>query len=62
MISLIRNLLKRFFPPRPKRLELRFVTYAEGDKLVREGWAIAKEEDRNRLIGWVYLERLEKVS
>lgn len=46
--------------PKPKRLELRFVPYyPDGDKLCREGWVIAKEEDHNRMIGFVFLERLE---
>ena len=47
---------------RRKRLELRYVTYAEGDRLIREtpgAWTIAPEEDGNRQIGMVYLERLE---
>lgn len=49
-------------PPSRKRLELRFLSYAEADKLIREtsgAWTIAKEEDNNRCIGWVYLERRE---
>lgn len=49
--------------PRRQRLELRFVSYSEGDKLIREtngAWTIAKEEDANRVPGWVYLERLEE--
>lgn len=56
------RLVRYFFPVKRKRLELRCVTYLEGEKLTREGWTIAKEEDRNRHIGWVYLERLEKAS
>ena len=44
---------------RPLRVELRFVNYTEGDRLVREGWTIAPEEDHNRQIGMVYLEKLE---
>jgi hypothetical protein len=47
--------------PRRKRLELRLVTYAEGDRLIRESngaWSIAWEEDKAlnrvvaRLTGW----------
>jgi len=48
---------------RLKRLELRFVSYAAADILIRESpgeWKIAKEEDANPRIGWVYLERLER--
>jgi len=54
------RLLRFLFRPKPKRIELRFVNYAEGDKLVREGWTIANEEDANRVFGMVYVERLEK--
>lgn len=52
----LRNILKK--KPKPPR-ELVCVSYAEGDRLLREnkGWRIAPEEDRNRVIGWVYLER-----
>lgn len=50
--------IKKLFH-KPKRLELRFVSYAEGDRLSREGWVIAKEEDHNKVPGFVYLERLE---
>ena len=63
MKEVILKILKTFFSPKRKRLELRFVTYAEGDKLIRETngeWTIAKEEDNNRCIGWVYLERVLK--
>ena len=45
--------------PKLKRLELRCVPYHEAGDLLHEGWTIAREEDRNRRIGWVYLERLE---
>ncbi len=59
-MSLFRFLQRLFGRPKPKRLELRFVPYyPEGDRLVREGWTIAKEEDNNRMYGFVYLERLE---
>ena len=50
-------------PPKRKRLELKFLSYADADKLIREtngAWTIAKEEDGNRCIGWVYLELLEE--
>lgn len=50
----------RFWQPKRKRLELRCVTYFEGDRLIKEGgWTIAPEEDDNRRFGLVYLERLE---
>lgn len=52
------------------RIELRWVSYAEGDRLIRETassperdrWVIAKEEDTNPVIGMVYLERREKIQ
>ena len=53
---------KRLLRPKPKRLELRYLSYTEADKLIREtsgAWTIAKEEDTNHVLGWVYLERLE---
>ena len=49
--------------PRLRRLELQFLSYADADRLIREtngAWTIAPEEDGNRIIGMVYLERLEK--
>lgn len=48
--------------PKPKRLEVRFVTWFEGDRLIREeGWQLAvPEEDRNHVLGWVWIERVEK--
>lgn len=53
-----------------KRLELRYVTYAEGHKLLEESvgkpenekWRIAKEEDTNRIVGMVYLERRQRIT
>ena len=53
-----------------KVLETKFVTYNEGDKMIREThgkpegekWELAKEEDTNRMIGMVYLCRRVRVS
>jgi hypothetical protein len=62
MKSSWRKLLDFLFPPRRKRLELRYLSYAEADRLLEETddvWTIAPEEDTNRVIGYVYLERLE---
>lgn len=44
-------------PPKPR--ELCFVPYTKAEWMLRggEGWRLAPEEDRNRKIGWVYLER-----
>lgn len=51
--------IKNYLAPRkPRRLELRLVTYSEAEALLREGWTIAREEDHNGKIGWVYLEKL----
>lgn len=55
---------------RYRRLELKFVTYSEGDKLIRanerkaesDQWVLAKEEDTNHVIGMVYLERKERIK
>lgn len=53
-----------------KRLEIRLVTYAEGDKLIRqnegkpesEQWILAiPEEDTNFAYGYVFLERHERI-
>lgn len=46
-----------FRPTTPR--ELRCVPWLEGDKIIRlnQGWRIAPEEDRNRCLGMVYLER-----
>jgi len=52
-----------------KRLELKCLSYPEADKLIRanegkperEQWVIAKEEDMNKSIGMVWLERKERI-
>ncbi len=57
LVAWIRRAFKRT-PPRHR--ELTYVTYAVADTMLRagEGWRLAKkEEDRNRNIGMVYLER-----
>lgn len=56
VLSFITGLFKRT-PPR-KRIESRLVSYEEAEKLLKEGWTIAPEEDHNHNIGIVYLERL----
>lgn len=65
----MRKLYYRIFK-RYRHLEIRFLSYAEGDKLIRESagktfgeqWRLAKEEDTNNVIGWVYLERKERIT
>lgn len=58
------NRIWRYFVSKrlkPKRLELRFVSYGEGDALIRKGWQLAlPEEDSNKVFGMVYVERVEK--
>jgi len=66
------NMLKKFYYRLFKTyrvLETKFVTYQEGDKMIRqtsgkpdkERWVLAKEEDTNHIIGMVYLCRKERV-
>lgn len=57
MFSWIQKLFNK-----PKRLELRYVTWTEAGRLLHEGWTVAKEEDYNHRLGWIYLERLEKIN
>ncbi len=54
-------LLALFGKPKRKRLDLRCVSWAEGDRMLREGWTLAPEEDQNRVRGMVWLERLENL-
>lgn len=64
----LRKLWRRIFPSY-RRLELRFVNYSEGDRLIRESagcpeydrWQIAREEDKNTMYGMVFLERRERI-
>jgi hypothetical protein len=54
------NWLRRLFSkPIPFTRELVHVTWAEGDRMLRadEGWGLAPEEDLNRQVGMVYLQR-----
>ena len=59
---MINALWERFFLRRPEtvRRELRFVDYSTADKMMQEHpgvWTIAPEEDSNKELGWVYIER-----
>jgi len=61
------NWIKSLFQRKPKfkRVDLRFVPYGVAENLLQEnvGWRVAsKEEDRNGILGWVYLERVEEVK
>lgn len=57
------NWLKRkLFKKKPKRLELKFLSWRDAGDLIRRtngAWTIAKEEDKNTVIGMVWLERLQ---
>lgn len=41
--------------------ELRFVPYLTGGLLINSGWKIAREEDTNEIIGWVWMEKVVRV-
>lgn len=46
--------------PKRKRLDLVFVPmFPDGERLCNEGWEVAREDDMNKVPGWVYLELLE---
>ena len=62
VIKQIRKLYLKLFP-QYRRLEMRCVTYAEGDRLIKEdqSWVLAKEEDTNFNYGVVFLERKERI-
>lgn len=53
------ELFKRSSKRVDSRREVSFVPYAEGDRMLKsqEGWELAPEEDANKKIGYVYLER-----
>ena len=66
----LRQLYYRWFM-RFRRLEIRCVTYQEGDRLIRDSvgkpedqrWELAlPEEDKNKVIGVVYLERRVRIT
>ena len=57
--SWLHRLVRRICAPKPKRLELKLATYSEAEGLLKQGWTLAPEEDRNHAIGLVYLERLD---
>jgi len=55
--------------PRYKVVETKFVTWDEGDKMIKETqnspdnekWVISEKEDENRIIGMVHLCRKERL-
>jgi hypothetical protein len=59
------NWLRDLFKPQGMRVDLRLFTYAEADRTLLAGngeWRIAPEEDHNRRIGYVWLERRVKLN
>lgn len=57
--------LTDLFKPKGTRVALRFLPYAEADRLLLTGngeWQIAPEEDSNHRIGYVWLERRVKLK
>jgi len=61
-MSFLRWLKNLIFAPKTERTALRFVTYGEAEQLLQQGWQIAPEEDDNRRIGWVWMERCMPVQ
>lgn len=65
---MLRKVFYKIFK-RCRRLEIKFVTYAEGDRMIRasagkpeeDQWVLAKEEDANKWYGLVYLERRVRI-
>jgi len=55
------EMFRNFLNPAP-RGEIRFVSYVEGDKLIRSGeWKLAiPEEENNHIFDRVYLEKMIK--
>jgi hypothetical protein len=58
----LRKLWLKLFP-RTKRVDFRFVSYADAEPLIKQGWRIATpEEDSNNIRGYVFLELRERVT
>ena len=60
MVNIISKIKGLFFPKLKTRKELKFVSYSDAEELIKNSWTIAKEEDSNHQIGFVYLELLEE--
>jgi hypothetical protein len=58
------NWLRDLFKPKGTRVDLRLLSYQDADRLLltEDGWQIAPEEDTNRRIGYVWLERIAKLN
>jgi hypothetical protein len=59
MIRLLRAL---FFRKRKVRKDLVFVSYGHAEELLKQGYTIAREEDHNHVLGFVYLELLVEAN
>lgn len=68
MINFLRTLYFRIFK-RYTVFETKYVSYSEGDKMIRETadkpeeqrWVLDEEEDSNDTYGWVYLCRKKRI-
>jgi hypothetical protein len=70
-MKLMRFMCRLYFRlfPTYRRLEIGCFTYLEADRRIKasvglpeaQQWVIAPEEDQSRSIGWVYLERRERI-
>lgn len=56
---MFKKLLLLFFQKKKIRKDLKFVSYSSADTYLKNGYTLAKEEDTNKVYGWVYLELLE---
>lgn len=61
VIEAIKRFLEKRRQPKAKRVCLAFVDFSTADSLLKlgRGWRIADEEDKNKRIGKVYLEKIE---
>jgi hypothetical protein len=58
---MVAKILRWLFPKKKTRVGFKCVLWAEAEPYLKAGWTIAKEEDTNRVIGVVFLEKLEEV-
>jgi hypothetical protein len=59
---MIKKFIAHIWPKRKIRKDFAIVSYHDAEALLEKGWTLAKEEDRNRVFGYVCLELLEDVS
>lgn len=66
---MLRKLYYKVFK-RYRRIEMKMFSWQEADILIRQNegrpedqqWGIAEEEDKNHMIGFVFLERKERIK